>query len=86
MKTYKVSLTPVGIGRPDRFNVLIDGKAICECRVFTKYPHCFENDWYTEAHGAIERVLLDRTGISISHAGTIGAYKVEYVSPSASII
>ena len=61
-------LSLIGPGRPERANVYIDGKPICECRVNTRFPHCFENDWFYEAHGAINRVLEDWTGITPSHA------------------
>lgn len=58
--------------------IFFNGEKIGECKVFTKFNHCFENDYFSNAYKVIEKSFKDLTGISISEAGTKQLFKVDY--------
>ena len=59
-------------------DIYLDGVKIGECRVWTAFNHCFENDYFGDAYKVINAKLVQITCLSPSEAGTIGAYNVEY--------
>lgn len=59
-------------------DIYLDDAIIGNCRVPTRFNHCFENDYFHEAYSTIDNELIRLTGLTPSQAGTIGAYKLNY--------
>lgn len=86
MNTYTVSLKvnypknlPFG-SRPNSCDadIYLDGVKIGQCRVWSEFNHCFENDYFNSARKIYEQKLVELTGLTPSQAGTYGIYKLEY--------